>query len=237
MNPEDHLQTILRVKVGSHLYNLATEKSDEDFRGVVVCTHPDYLFGLRNFEQITTLEPDEVKWNLLKFIKLALSCNTVALEVLFAPDNYVLECNEFGQLLRGNKEKFLSKRIYNVIKGYAYDEYRRALGETTGKLGNKRKQELEKYGYSRKNASHCLRLLKTGINLFLFNQYQTSWYKDEQCLLMDFKTGQYKKHNFEYWFLILMNGLEKAFENTKLPDNSDETFIHKITTEYLETLV
>jgi predicted nucleotidyltransferase len=234
MNPKDYLKTILKVKAGSHLYNLATKNSDEDYRGCVLCTHPKVLFGFHKFEQITSQIPDSVMWNLPKFVQLALQGNTVALEVLFAPPEYLLDSSEFGYFLRNNRGKFLSRRIFSVLVGYGYAEYNRAVGATTGKLGEKRKQEIEKFGYSPKNASHCIRLLKTGIILFNTGEYITSWNNLDKEELADLKIGKYSPVYFEKIFKYYMEELKQVFEKTDVFDMPDEKYIIDNTIKFMK---
>jgi predicted nucleotidyltransferase len=237
MNPKDYLQTILKVKAGSHLYNLATETSDEDIRGCVVCTHPHFLFGFKKFEQMESKDPDLVLWNLQKFINMALDGNTVALECIWAPDDKIIESSSFGKFLRSNRDKFLSKRIFKVLQGYGFAEYRRALGETTGRLGDKRKKEIEQFGYSPKNASHCLRLLLVGYYIFKNHEYKTSWNGHTRNFLMSFKQGKQSLSIFKATFSDFMWKMEKAFEKTSLPENPDSDFIITSTVDFLRTLL
>lgn len=234
MNPKEHLKTILKIQAGSRMYNLDTKTSDDDYRGCVLCTHPAVLFGFQKFEQITTEKPDMVLWNLPKFINMALKGNPVALEVISAPDNAVVECNPFGEFLRQNKDRFYSKQSYNVLRGYYSAEYKKVVGITTGHLGEKRKKDIEKYGYSRKNASHCIRLLLTGIHLFEHNEYKTYWDGLERDILMGFKLGTRSVCEFNSYFEYLQNKFNVAFSKTHLKKTPDREFILENTINYMK---
>jgi predicted nucleotidyltransferase len=234
MNPKEHLKTILKVQSGSRMYNLDTETSDDDYRGCVLCTDPAVLFGFQVFEQLTSEKPDMVLWNLPKFINLALKGNSVAFEVISAPDNCIVESTSFGEFLRQNRDRFYSKMAHPVLKGYFHKELKRATGVTTGKLGEFRKMQIEEYGYSLKNASHCIRLLLTGIHLFKYNEYKTYWDGSDRNLLMSFKKGESSVKEFKMCYSYYYDKFNDAFEQTKLKDVPDRKFILDNTIAYMK---
>ncbi len=233
-----HLQTILKVKSGSTLYNLRTSDSDEDIRGCVLADEIPYLIGLKHFEQMETKNPDTVLWNLPKFLKLAFGGNTQILECLAAPEEFVVECNPFGKFMRDNISKLLGKHICSVLRGYAYSEYKRTMGETTGRLGDARKQSLKKYEYSIKNASHCIRLLMVGIELFSTGKYMTTFEEGlNRKLLMDIKSGIMSKDAFENLYTGLLDRFENFLLTSSLPEQADKEFFINEASQYIEHLI
>ena len=208
---------ILLTHSGSTAYNLRTETSDEDYRGCFLHTDWDRLLGIK--EQDVVIErkqPDLVLFNLLKFIRLCLNCNTNTIESLFVPEEFVVQQNAFGKQLRANAELFISQRMFHTLYGYLNCEYRRSLGETTGKLGEQRINDLDRLGYSPKNASHCIRLLHRGIELLKGNGYQV--YLEEgntRNVIMSIKQRQMPKSEYMMVYADMLHtfeGLRKNYE-------------------------
>lgn len=226
----------LKVQTGSHLYGLSTPKSDLDYRGCFVPTDLSYLFNFKQKENIETKEPDMTLFDLRKFVSLALKGNTVALECLFASQEFVVDETIIGELLREMRKDFLSKRIYRVLKGYAQAEYRKTLGETTGDLGARRKEEVASLGYSPKNASHCLRLLFTGFKLFQTGEYLTTFDPQDRALLMKFKLGELDREEFKSCYEVFEHCLDKEFKENfyEIPDEPKEEEIYKALTDALK---
>jgi predicted nucleotidyltransferase len=76
---EEH--RIFYTRAGSHAYGLATETSDEDFRGIFIGL-PDNLVGLHPVEHCE-LSGDNMLFELRKFLTLAKECNPNIIELLF----------------------------------------------------------------------------------------------------------------------------------------------------------
>jgi predicted nucleotidyltransferase len=233
------LKTILKINSGSTLYNLRTTTSDTDYRGCVMSLNPEYLFGFRHFEQLEIKEPDTVMYNVPKFINLLFSGNTVALECLFAPNFHVIEEDDLGKFLRANALLFLSKRCFKVFGGYCKAEMHRALGETTGRLGEFRKAQTHRYGYALKNASHCMRLLYTALELFENQVYVVSWEEGDwrRNVMMALKNGQLKKEEFLHLYEEANLKFEKFKDNLWLPDSPNEKDILKEVSNYYLSIV
>lgn len=130
MNFDVEKRTIYRVKHGSHAYGLNIESSDVDEKGV--CIEPiEYHFGfLHNFEQQELLvskghEKDVTIYSLKKFVKLASDCNPNIIEILFVDDCDVLFCDEFGEMLRNERQSFLSRKARHTFSGYAISQLKR----------------------------------------------------------------------------------------------------------------
>jgi predicted nucleotidyltransferase len=125
---------ILKIRAGSHLYGLNTPESDEDYLGVYLST-PDELLGLQASEIVDESvvskqengrnDKDAVDckyYELRRFCNLALSANPTILELLFAGEENILICDEYGRKLIQNRDKFLSTRINHTYLGYAHSQ-------------------------------------------------------------------------------------------------------------------
>lgn len=153
---------------GSHLYGLNTPESDVDFRGVFCATHPTFLAGLNSIESIVTNgEIDSTYYELVHFFRLLKKSNTQVLEILFAPDGaFRFKDDRFDKIQQERYSLFNSEQLKKSLQGYFYSELRLATGERTGRLGGKRKQSVDKFGFSPKNFTQILRICEMGRTLF-----------------------------------------------------------------------
>ncbi len=219
-----NLIKLYECKIGSHAYGLATPESDLDIRGVVMPDDLRYYFGMKTFEQKVFPEPeDKVYWHVRKFCHLAAAGNTQMLEMLFSPEDCVLfDGNEqFKYYILLHKETFITKQIYNVIHGYSYAEYRKAIGESSRDLGARRKEELQRLNYSPRNASHCIRLLYAGKEALLEGYFPVRLPEVQQKICMEVKLGQITLEEFQYLFKCYEQDLDEANRDSILPEKFD----------------
>lgn len=169
------MKTLCTYLGGSHLYGMNTPASDVDERGVFMNTDPLYVYGFHRLDNEVkqTSEQDMVMHELTQFLKLATKSNTQTLECLFAPlDAFTMLNPHFEVKVLDQKRRFLNTdQLFKSLEGYLYNEMRLALGERTGLLGSKRKNQLEKYGFSPKNFSHLFRLAECGREFFSTGVY------------------------------------------------------------------
>jgi predicted nucleotidyltransferase len=115
------MKTIVKIQFGSHLYGTNTETSDQDFKGVHTPPARDILLqrvqgeisserkkseGERNSPE----DIDDKSYALHKYLKLLSEGQTVALDMLFAPDSMLLETSDIWTSIRFNKDKLLTKK-------------------------------------------------------------------------------------------------------------------------------
>lgn len=117
--------TIYLARHGSMAYGTNTPESDEDFKGICIPTKPYFLGSQHRFEQAELREPDCVIFDIRKFFNLAASANPNIIEVLFVDDSDIIHIDEFGQTVRANRDRFLSKRIKFTFSGYAISQLKR----------------------------------------------------------------------------------------------------------------
>lgn len=157
---------LVKALGGSTAYGLNTPESDLDYRGVFINTEPSKILGLEKLDHIQKQETDDiVYYELRKFFELLRNGNTGAIEILFSED--FLQTSDAFEEIRSNKFKFVdTDKMFRCLLGYIQGERRLANGERTGQLGGKRKAQLDKYGFSPKNATQLLRLAFCGKTLF-----------------------------------------------------------------------
>lgn len=157
------MKTIFKKFGGSISYGLNTPNSDVDYIGVFCNTDPSYILGLDRFDHLVKKvnNNDDVSFEVRNFLCFLRKGNTMAMECLF--DLTSIETSPEWDLIFKNKFNLLDKKaIYKSLKGYMQGELRLALGIRTGKLGSKRFESVEAYGFSPKNFVQLLRLAYCG---------------------------------------------------------------------------
>ncbi|OOM05881.1 nucleotidyltransferase domain-containing protein [Clostridium saccharobutylicum] len=109
---------------GSIGYGTNLDNSDIDLRGITI-ERKENMYGFQSFEQFEDTETDTVIYGLKKFVSLALKGNPNILELLGTKDEHIIYMNKYGEVLRKNRELFLSKRIIYTFGNYATAQLRR----------------------------------------------------------------------------------------------------------------
>lgn len=216
---------------GSRLFGTDTEDSDIDIRGFTFLPSR-YLLGIERFEQHQSLlkEDDVVIWAVDKFLRMVMKGSTMAFEMLFCPQDKIFCMSSYAESIVINREKFISKRLIKSILGYAENEFRRVTGETTRKLGKKRKDDLDKVGYkvgySYKNAYHALRILDQGIELV---QDRTITFPSRMNVsLLAIKEKRISIRPVLVGYELAMEKLEALLHSCDLPEEVDTKFVNDL---------
>ena len=117
---------------GSQLYNTALPdgQSDTDYGGVYIADM-DTLLGLSaNYEpQISDEKHDTTYYELGRWVELLMKANPNALESLYVPDDKIVgEVHPAIQLIRDNRELFLTKECFNSLYSYAKSQIAKCRG-------------------------------------------------------------------------------------------------------------
>ncbi len=152
------------------MYGLQTPESDTDIRGVFLNTDPASIIGLGRDEIFKAEGQDTLLFEFRHFLKSLSKTNTQALELLFA-DEYLEIYPEFKRMRENRLRLIDSGRLFSSLRGYIGNERKLANGGRTGNLGSKRKEQIEKYGFSPKNFSHLFRLAYCGSTFFRTSSY------------------------------------------------------------------
>jgi hypothetical protein len=121
------------MKFGSHLYGTDTPESDLDFKAVHLPTAREILLqrvpssakrqqrekaeGERN----NSNDVDEESYSLQRFLELATKGETVALDMLFAPDSALLKSSYLWGEIRNNRHRLLTKKSTAFV-GYCRNQ-------------------------------------------------------------------------------------------------------------------
>jgi len=120
---------IVKLMFGSHLYGTADSNSDKDYKGIFMPTKEQIFLGKipksynttskeGNTAKNTSEDVDSEFYSLHYFIELACQGQTVALDMLHAPDNMILELCPIWKELVNSREKFYTKNL-SAFVGYA----------------------------------------------------------------------------------------------------------------------
>ncbi len=123
------MKRIVHIKFGSHLYGTSTPQSDIDFKSVYVPSARDILLQ-RVRGAINTARPkaekeknlpgevEEESYSLQRYLGLAAECQTVAMDVLFAPEWSMTEPpSPIWREIVDNRHRFLTRRATAFV-GY-----------------------------------------------------------------------------------------------------------------------
>lgn len=115
---------------GSHLYNLATEKSDEDYAGIFLCEPKELLgLGFDYVDQVSDAKHDNTWYEIGTYLKLLLKSNPTVMEYLFAPkDKIVGDVHPLFIPILENRNEFISKQLFNPLFGYAKQQLKKCSG-------------------------------------------------------------------------------------------------------------
>jgi uncharacterized protein len=119
-------QIIFKAKVGSHAYGTNVEGSDEDFKGVYIQSPEDVLDN--GYREQYSVNKDETYYELRRFIELCCTGNPTMLELLYSPDDCVIEKHPVFDELVKFRDRFLSKSCKYSFGGYAYAQIDKARG-------------------------------------------------------------------------------------------------------------
>lgn len=138
------MNKILQIKFGSYLYGTSTPNSDTDYKGIYLPTAREIVLGSYK-KTIATCRPkgtcerntkDDVDiefFSLDRYLELLMEGQTVALDMLFAPEPvYPMDPNQafewagikIWKEIKANKERLLTRNV-NAFIGYARQQVSR----------------------------------------------------------------------------------------------------------------
>lgn len=218
--------SIYHVITGSHAYGLNIESSDRDEKAIVLLP-ASFAFTLSNeWETETFHHPDMEFHSLKKAIKLFNSQNPTMLELLFIDKEYIIKETPYSNMLRRNRDIFLSQNCYYSFGGYAKNQIvklKKHLKDQVIRINNK---------VYFKQAMHLIRLLLSGIEI-LESGYLTVYQKKHKNLLLNIRNGKMNwKDIFQLADVLLVN-LDKAKSVSPLPEKTETDQINKLYQEIL----
>ena len=180
---------------GSYAYGTYNENSDVDIRGIARNTREEILLG-RDFEQVVDIDTDTTIYSLTKIINLLTSNNPNTMEILGLEDEQLLYTSDLWEIVRQEKDIFLSKRVVHTFGGYASQQLRRLETKSARIAGQSRKEE---YIYSSIiNAEetfkqNCAKLPDDSLRLFLDYSDKEEFEKE---IFIDVNVSHYPLRDF-----------------------------------------
>lgn len=223
--------TILRCLVGSTVHGLEVEGTDDrDELGVCV-EPPEYVIGLRHFEQFVyrdkpqgvRSEPGDLDltiYGLRKFCSLALKGNPSILLLFNVPSDRCSILKPLGEELRSLAWAFASKKAGAAFLGYMQQQRQRLMGER-GQINVKRPELIEKYGYDTKYAGHIIRLGFQGIDYMTTGSFPIPMPDEQRDLILAVRTGKLSENEALTKAGELEEEMKDAIDASLLPDQPD----------------
>jgi len=120
------------------------------------------------------------------------------------------------------------KKQMDDILDILYADRKREEISIFRKLGKARKESIEKYGYSVKNAAHCIRLLMEGVEIMETGEIKFPISPERLDILRNIRAGKPKFEEVEALFHHFTEELNKACDNSDLPEKLDMEPINEL---------
>ena len=99
--------SILKAIVGSKAYGTDTPESDIDLKGIYV-QHPLEVLSYNEYIPQELPDKDTTYWEVGRFVELLCKSNPTVLELLFSPEDCILEEHPLFKILKENKHLFIT---------------------------------------------------------------------------------------------------------------------------------
>lgn len=220
--------SILRCEVGSTVHGLGVAGTDDRDELGVCIEPPEYVIGLRHFEQyVHRSQPQGVRsqagdldltiYGLRKFASLALKGNPSILLLFNVPDEKCMVLEDLGRELRDLAWAFASRKAGAAFLGYMQQQRQRLMGER-GQMSVKRPELIERYGYDTKYAGHIVRLGFQGIDYMRTGSFPIPMPDDQRNYILSVRTGKVDENAVLTFAGELEHELKAEIDGTLLPD-------------------
>ena len=206
---------------------------DRDILGLVIPPF-EYYVGLKEWKKNETQEIngpwDVVLYDLKKFVKLLTAQNLNLLTALWCEKEDYLYRGPLGHVIVHSRKLFRGReKFHKACIGYAQAQLKKmtSYSLSTGYMGKKRKQLVEKYGYDCKNGAHLIRLLHMGEEFHLTGELKTSRTHDRQQLI-DIKLGRWPLEAVQEEAEKCFKAADAAYQKSVLPEEVDVEAVNNL---------
>ena len=233
---------------GSIAYNTANENSDRDVvgfctprKGMIFPNSAGVIQGFGNqgekfdrwseqsiIDKETGKEYDFSILNIINFFELCRKNNPDQLDILFVPRECIRHITSTGEIVRNNRHKFLSKKVYFRYKNYGYSQLEKS--EKRNPIG-KRKESHDKFGFDPKFLCNLYRLIYEAEMILGEGDLDLRRHSDH---IRHVKAGNVNIEEARAWFAEKEKHLDKLYAESKLPDEPDENVLKSILLNALE---
>lgn len=209
---------------------------DKDVMALVV-PPPEYFLGLKKFGSRGTKEIKRDEWDIVlyeikKAIGLLAQGNPNVMQILWLEDRHYIQKSLSGEYLLSERDAFVGKHVYKPYVGYARAQFKKMTrGLETGEgysgyMGTKRKALVDQFGFDTKNASHMIRLLRSGIEFLATGEMLVE--RPDAQELVAIKEGEWTLARVNSEAERLFDKIEDALIHSKLPEKPDRGRISHI---------
>jgi predicted nucleotidyltransferase len=240
------MEVIFKTLVGSKLYNLHTEDSDTDIKGVFFAPKENMIpsleqtLGLKQFTPMNRVETvvgegkdkvETVLYSAKYFIEMFIKSNPTITELPYCSKEFVTS-NKWGdELMRFVRENLITKHIFSSYYGYFKDQVR-GFEKKTGKCREKRQELIDKFGFDTKMAGHSYRIAIQGIELFATGKFNPTMQGEQREIAMGLRQGKYTRE----WLIETLNKLNEelkdSINNSPLPESPDVEKTHQFILDF-----
>lgn len=187
---------IFETIVGSTVYGTATPESDVDKKGVYIQTLDELVTW--GYEPQVSVTKDETYFEVRRFLELLEVANPTALEMLFTPDEFVTFISPEFELIRRNRNEFLTKMCAKSFGNYGYSQIAKATGTDKKMNWEKsrtvKKTPLDYIYYSDKGKSFLLKdfLERNNLEQEKCGLVRLDHMKDQYALYYDYNNFGYR---------------------------------------------
>ena len=226
------------VAHGTYIPNTEPNSTDDIDLMSIHFVPADYYIGIKNIGKGTIEsfvdEWDIVSYEFKKFVHLLIKSNPNVMSMLWMKDDYYISKPVFGKLLIDNRNLFTSKKAFSAYTGYAAGQLKKMTAFTKeGYMGEKRKRLVEKLGFDAKNASHCIRLLKQGIEYLSTGEIIVDRTDIDAKELIAIKQGSLTLEEIKEYAEDLFSESKIAFTKSHLPEEPNHEGINKLVSHIL----
>lgn len=240
--------------MGSEAYGVSNNISDVDIYGFAIPDKQDIFPHLRGdidgfgtqkqrFEvwQKHHIEDKEARggegvvydcqyYNIVKYLDLVMRNNPNMLDSLFVPQRCVRFITPVGQRIRDSRKLFLHKGSWHTYRGYAFSQLSKIFHKEY-KNSPKRRADIEKHGYSTKEAYHTVRLMLEAEQILQEGDLDLERNRE---LLKTIRAGAWSADEVKQYFTEKEGHLERAYVESKLRHSPDEPAIKALLLDCLE---
>lgn len=109
------IDILAKVTFGSHLYGTSVPTSDDDFRSIYLPTIQSLILQRAKDAWEDKSEQDTSVFSLQHFCRLASEGQSIAIELLSAPDSAVKITSPIWETLRANRKRFYTKSMHSFL--------------------------------------------------------------------------------------------------------------------------
>lgn len=220
-------RTILLTLSGYRAYGTNPTNDRLDVRGVCVPTLEHY-FGIKGMGFEAAKIDDPLKLEVIKlqqFLMMATNTDPDVLDILFADDDLVIMSSSAGQLLRENRDLFISKQLRWTLP----DRAEQFLTEL-----RMNGLDRDNYDYRHADAARLVRWLSMGLEIVRDGAVIVR--RPDAAELNEVESGKWNYYYLEEWAEAKLLEIIAAYETSPVPALVDIETIEKLSVEITKEL-